>query len=131
MGRLLRKKAPFLKKRKSATEEGGESNGVASDSAGRGATASAAPETRKSPLAAAQKIFSLPQPAVARIDSGKVGQALQFLREVKLELKKVVWPSRKQTIGSTVVVIVLVVILSLFMGVVDISLSTLISSILQ
>ena len=53
-------------------------------------------------------------------------KALQFLREVKVELKKVTWPSRKQAMGSTLVVIILVVIISLFLGVVDISLSSLI-----
>jgi preprotein translocase subunit SecE len=31
-------------------------------------------------------------------------KGIQFLREVKVELKKVTWPSRKQTVGSTVVV---------------------------
>jgi preprotein translocase subunit SecE len=131
MGRLLRKRSPFFKKKKSAAEEGREAEAGGGEAAGRGATAAAASEARKSPLAAAQKIFSLPQPALDRMAGGRFGQAIQFLKEVKLELKKVVWPSRKQTVGSTAVVIVLVIILSLFMGVVDISLSTLISSILQ
>lgn len=58
-------------------------------------------------------------------------KALQFLREVKIELKKVTWPSRKQTIGSTVVVIILVMIISLFLGVVDVGLSTLVRVVLQ
>ncbi|MBN1930249.1 MAG: preprotein translocase subunit SecE [Desulfobacterales bacterium] len=56
---------------------------------------------------------------------------MQFLREVQVELKKVTWPSRKQTIGSTVVVIILVMIISLFLGAVDISLSSLIRLVLQ
>jgi preprotein translocase subunit SecE len=57
--------------------------------------------------------------------------ALQFLREVKIELKKVTWPTRKQTIGSTAVVIVLVIIIALFLGIVDVGLSTLIRVVLQ
>ena len=56
---------------------------------------------------------------------------MQFLREVKVELKKVTWPSRKQTIGSTVVVIILVLIVSLFLGVVDIGLSNLVRVVLK
>jgi preprotein translocase subunit SecE len=60
-----------------------------------------------------------------------IEQALQFLREVKVELKKVTWPSRKQTIGSTVVVIVLVMIISFFLGAVDIALSSLVGVILH
>jgi preprotein translocase subunit SecE len=58
-------------------------------------------------------------------------RALQFLREVKIELKKVTWPSRKQAVGSTVVVIILVMIISLFLGVVDVGLSSLVRVILQ
>jgi preprotein translocase subunit SecE len=58
-------------------------------------------------------------------------QGIQFLREVKVELKKVVWPSRKQTMGSTAVVIVLVLIISFFLGVVDFGLQSFIRVILQ
>jgi preprotein translocase subunit SecE len=60
-----------------------------------------------------------------------IDKSIQFLREVKTELKKVTWPSRKQTMGSTVVVIVLVLIISIFLGVVDIGLSKLVQTILQ
>jgi preprotein translocase subunit SecE len=58
-------------------------------------------------------------------------QGIQFLREVKVELKKVVWPSRKQTMSSTAVVIVLVLIISFFLGVVDFGLQSFIRVILQ
>jgi preprotein translocase subunit SecE len=57
-------------------------------------------------------------------------KSVQFFREVKVELKKVTWPSRKQTMGSTVVVLVLVIIISLFLGVVDFGLSSLIQWVL-
>ena len=58
-------------------------------------------------------------------------KGIQFLREVKVELKKVTWPSRKQTLGSTLVVIILVMIISLFLGVVDLGLSGIIRVVLQ
>jgi len=58
-------------------------------------------------------------------------KGIQFLREVKVELKKVTWPSRKQTIGSTLVVIILVMIISLFLGVVDFGLSGIIRVVFQ
>ncbi|MBW1699863.1 MAG: preprotein translocase subunit SecE [Deltaproteobacteria bacterium] len=58
-------------------------------------------------------------------------KGIQFLREVKVELKKVTWPSRKQTMGSTLVVIILVMIISFFLGVVDIGLSGIIRVVLQ
>jgi len=62
---------------------------------------------------------------------GYIDKGFQFLREVKVELKKVVWPSRKQTIGSTVVVLILTMIISVFLGLVDIGLSSLIRVVLK
>ena len=75
-------------------------------------------------------------PSGTKVVAGKqkksiVDKSMQFLREVKIELKKVTWPSRKQTIGSTAVVIILVIIISLFLGMVDFGLSSLIRVILQ
>ena len=84
------------------------------------------------------KAISLPKKttgqtrAVSKVQKQNIFQkSIQFLREVKVELKKVTWPSRKQTIGSTVVAIVLVMIVSLFLGVVDMSLTSLIQLVLQ
>jgi len=62
---------------------------------------------------------------------GYIDKGMQFLREVRAELRKVVWPSKKQTIGSTVVVIVIVMIISSFLGMVDMALSSLIRLVLQ
>ncbi|MDM8514761.1 preprotein translocase subunit SecE [Desulfobacterales bacterium HSG16] len=59
-----------------------------------------------------------------------ITDTFQFLREVKAELKKVTWPSRKQTMGSTIVVIVVVMIISSFLALIDAGLSSLIQSIL-
>ncbi|MBM4309708.1 MAG: preprotein translocase subunit SecE [Deltaproteobacteria bacterium] len=53
-------------------------------------------------------------------------KARQFLREVKTELKKITWPGRKETIASTVVVIVIVLIVCVYLGIVDVILSRLI-----
>jgi len=50
----------------------------------------------------------------------------QYLREVVYELRRVVWPSRKETIGSTSVVLVIVILCGIFLGVVDLILSRLI-----
>jgi len=55
----------------------------------------------------------------------------QFLREVKTELKKVTWPSRKDTLSGTAVVLVAVFIIALFLGVVDSGLSALIKELLK
>jgi len=52
--------------------------------------------------------------------------AKQFFREVRVELKKVTWPSRKETIASTSVVLVTVILVAVFLGIVDLGLSRLI-----
>jgi preprotein translocase subunit SecE len=43
----------------------------------------------------------------------------KFLREVKVELKKVVWPTRAEISGSTGVVIVTVIIVAIYLGIID------------
>ncbi len=53
-------------------------------------------------------------------------RTVQFLREVRIELKKVTWPSRKETIASTSVVLITVVIVAFYLGIVDMGLSRLI-----
>lgn len=79
----------------------------------------------------AKKMAVSTRPAPAKLKDNFLTKSLQFLREVKMELKKVTWPSRKQTIGSTVVVLVLVTIIAFFLGAVDIGLSSLVKLVLQ
>jgi preprotein translocase subunit SecE len=45
---------------------------------------------------------------------------IQFLKEARLELKKVSWPTRKEVIGSTTIVIVVSVLAGLFLGFLDV-----------
>ncbi|MFH0998167.1 MAG: preprotein translocase subunit SecE, partial [Pseudomonadota bacterium] len=74
---------------------------------------------------------TIPGSAMLKLNNKYVDQALQFLREVKVELKKVAWPSRKQAMGSTIVVVMLVLLVSFFLGIVDIGLSSLIKAVLS
>jgi len=53
-----------------------------------------------------------------------------FFSETKQELKKVVWPTRNELIGSTLAVIVTTLILAAFIGTVDIILSQIIQRII-
>jgi len=53
-----------------------------------------------------------------------LGKVIQFFREVRIELGKVTWPSRDEMIGSTVIVIVLSLIMSIYIGVLDFLLSS-------
>ena len=55
---------------------------------------------------------------------------IQFFHEVKAELKKVNWPTRKETIASTSVVLVIVLIIAVFLFIADQGLSFLIRIIL-
>jgi preprotein translocase subunit SecE len=61
----------------------------------------------------------------------KFESAKQFLREVRTELKKVTWPSRKDTLSGTLVVLVAVFIIAIFLGIVDSGLSNLIKELLK
>jgi preprotein translocase subunit SecE len=47
----------------------------------------------------------------------------QFLKDAKMELKKVTWPTPKQTLASTAVVIILVFIVSFVLGIIDFALA--------
>lgn len=54
-----------------------------------------------------------------------------FLNDVKLEMGKVSWSTRDELIGSTVVVLVSLAILSIFIGICDVILSTIINVIMS
>ncbi|MBG0778177.1 MAG: preprotein translocase subunit SecE [Desulfovibrionaceae bacterium] len=63
--------------------------------------------------------------------AGKVAQLKDFFEESKVELKKVTWPTRKETTTTSIAVLVLVVVMSLFLGIVDLGLSKLVELILS
>jgi len=56
---------------------------------------------------------------------------ITFLKEVKLELKKVSWSTKEELIGSTLVVVISVFLLALFIGLTDFILSRLIRLIIR
>jgi preprotein translocase subunit SecE len=125
MGRIQKKKNATAKKKNVKNR----AEGV--DASIQKSLAPAAQANRKS------KVVSLKKPSVGakapavKTKKNFIDKSLQFLREVRVELKKVTWPSRKQTLGSTVVVIILVMIISLFLGIVDFGLSNLVRFVLQ
>ena len=61
----------------------------------------------------------------------KLNKARKFFSEAKVELKKVVWPSKRQTMSSTRVVVIFVALISVFLGLVDFVLSRLVKFILS
>ncbi len=54
----------------------------------------------------------------------------QFISEARVELKKVNWPSRKELIDSTKVVLITSFLLAAFIGVIDFILSQLITALI-
>jgi preprotein translocase subunit SecE len=51
----------------------------------------------------------------------RAGRSLrEYLVESQFELRKVVWPTRDETLRTTVVIIIVVVILSLLLGLIDV-----------
>ena len=50
---------------------------------------------------------------------GFFGRIGKYLKDTRSELKKVVWPSRKETINNTCVVLVVVAVSAVFMLVLD------------
>jgi preprotein translocase subunit SecE len=53
-----------------------------------------------------------------------------FLDSVKIELGKVTWPTRKETVATSSVVVVIVLIISLYLGACDVVLAKLMRLIL-
>ena len=53
-----------------------------------------------------------------------------FFSDVKIETRKVTFPSKEDTIGTTTVVFVLVLIATIYMWILDVSLSSVITKIL-
>ena len=135
MGRLQRKKTSGSKKKKK--KKAGTSGPANSQAAIVASGEKAAPATGGEKVTPARKTATAKKKsqavsvATTKPKTNIFNSAIQFLREVKIELKKVTWPSRKQTIGSTVVVVALVLLISLFLGFVDIGLSNLIRAVLQ
>jgi preprotein translocase subunit SecE len=60
-----------------------------------------------------------------------VKQGMQFLQDVRVEMKKVSWPTRKEALGSTAVVIVVVLLIATFLGIVDLGLSLFVGNLLK
>jgi preprotein translocase subunit SecE len=130
MGRLLKKKESGLKKKNKSDENtSAESESETAGLSLANPTTAGTVKENQQKIAPVKK--SMADSGMFKINNKYVDQALQFLREVKVELKKVAWPSRKQAMGSTIVVIMLVLLVSFFLGIVDIGLSSLIKAVLS
>ena len=58
-------------------------------------------------------------------------KALNFVKEVQAELKRTTWPAWKEVRGTTTVVIITVFVFAIYLGVVDLGLSSVLQRILS
>ncbi len=134
MARIQRKKKPGAKSPRRLNSGAAVDGAADSQVAGRrapGKSETSGESRRRQPAAVKKTPVSLSKPQAARSKDGWLQKSLQFLREVKVELKKVTWPTRKQTLGSTAVVIVLVILIAIFLGAVDAGLSGIFRAVLR
>jgi preprotein translocase subunit SecE len=62
---------------------------------------------------------------------GILGRISEFFKDVKAELKKVTYPTRSETMGSTTVVLILVFMIGIFLSLLDIVLVKAVRFIIQ
>ena len=115
----LQKKKPFSEKiKRKAESDKGAADAVTTASGVKSASSGIVSKAK------AEK-------TVAEAGAGNLfTRAAEFFREVKVELKKVTWPTRKQTTGTTVVVILFVFVVAAFLGLFDYGLSRLVQLVL-
>ncbi|MCA1648517.1 MAG: preprotein translocase subunit SecE [Chloroflexi bacterium] len=90
------------------------------EQARKGATVANGGRGRGSAVTTAANPPRSPMPALAG-SGGRRGRGnpINFIRDVRSELRKVAWPSQRETINLTAVVIALSVAVGLFLGGVD------------
>jgi len=63
--------------------------------------------------------------------TAKAQELKVFFEEAQVELKKITWPTRKETIATCSAVMILVVVMSLFLGLIDLGLSKIVETVLS
>ena len=48
---------------------------------------------------------------------------IEYLSEARFELRKVIWPTRQETVRTTIVILIVVVLVSILLGIMDFFLS--------
>jgi preprotein translocase subunit SecE len=55
----------------------------------------------------------------------------EFFEQSKVEIKKVTWPSKKETIATSIAVVVMTIVMAVYLGLVDVVLAKIIEAILS
>ena len=121
MSRQLKKKSAVEKRKKKTASEDKNKAIESSQPASVVKTASGVAKPLPKP---GKKALAQP------VEPNRFQKAIEFLKKVKLELSNVIWPTKKQVTGMTIIVIVFVLIVSMFLGLFDLGLSTLVQVIL-
>lgn len=124
MARLQKKKLPAKKVNKTI----GKSEGMSGSNVSAGVSKIKTPTPGMKQIAKNSGKYSKASTGTGELNF--VQKGMQFFREVHIELKKVTWPTRKQTVNSTIVIIIFVFIIAAFLGVVDFGLSKLVQVVL-
>lgn len=88
---------------------------------GRSATAKSAGSKRGETRTSRGKVMAQTRArtAAAKSNAGEQNAILKFLHEVRVELRKVTWPTRKELVQSVLVVLVAVAIATVYVFVLD------------
>lgn len=71
------------------------------------------------------------QTAVAAASPGKAKQLVQYVEDARAELGKVSWPTKKEVKATSIAVLILVVVMSIFLGLADLLLAKIMEFILS
>ena len=123
MSRQLKKKSVSEKRKKKTALESEKQADMSSEISAGTKKISATVKPLSTKL---EKKVTLAQAA----EPSRLQKIIEFFKEVKLELSKVIWPPRNQITRTTLVVILFVLIVSMFLGLFDFGLSTLVQVIL-
>lgn len=58
-------------------------------------------------------------------------QIKKFVDEVKIEFKKIVWPDKKMTLGLTGIVVAMTIVISIYLGSIDLVIGKMVSGFLR
>ncbi|HJU63507.1 MAG TPA: preprotein translocase subunit SecE [Candidatus Binatia bacterium] len=67
---------------------------------------------------------------IEKVQDG-IRRLIEFFQESWQELKKVHWPSRKETYAATLVVIIVVLLISVYLAIIDLGLTKAIQAIVE
>lgn len=115
----MKKQTQKIKGKNSPETNGAESTKLNESLNGRTSRSGEGQLSVEKATRAIQKTPKKPASAGPGVVGRFISKAGHFLREAKVELKKVKWPTRKELLASTAVVIVLTLLLAFFLGLVD------------